>query len=128
MFTALITIGYTQSDRANDYIPYDDGYREGAKQSWSRTFMVEVEPVDGRPVALDLAEAVFVATNAPERSCAQGAIQLAVWEALVNAGPISRSVSIGDTVRVVLVCDEHPLPITAIIACEKRGWKIVKQA
>lgn len=128
MFTALITIGYTESDRANDYVPSDDGYQAGSKQAWSRSFMVEVEPVDDRPLALDLAEAVFVATNAPGRERTETAVQAAVWEALVNRGPVSRSVSVGDLVRVVLVGDDLMLPVTCVIACEKSGWTIVKQA
>lgn len=128
MFTALVTIGYTQSDRANDYVPSDDGYRPGAQQVWSRSFVVEVEAIDKRPLALDLAEAVFVATNAPGRPLDGGRIQEQVWEAMVNMGPISRSLCVGDTVRVVVVSDDLVLPVTCVVACEKSGWAIVKQA
>lgn len=35
-----ITIGLTQSDRANDYVSYDDGYRKGAKQEKVKVYVI----------------------------------------------------------------------------------------
>ena len=128
MITAVLTIGYTQSDRLNDYVPFDDGYRAGAVQEFAPPLMVSVEPLDARPVALDLAEAAFVATNAPDMSCAIGPIQRAVWEAAAQAAPLQRAVSVGDTVRVTLISNEIFGAIDVLIACERSGWTIVRQA
>jgi hypothetical protein len=104
-----ISIGYTRSDRkrgrAGDYIPSVDGYQPGAAQD---VVTIEV-PHDSRLGQLtihDLAEAVFVATNAPYpslRDGTPGAHEIA--EALnrpTDPSPARRrglrSLSAGDTV------------------------------
>jgi hypothetical protein len=104
-----ISIGYTRSDRkrgpAGDYIPSVDGYQPGAAQD---VVTIEV-PQDSRLGQLpihDLAEAVFVATNAPYpslRDGTPGAHEIA--EALnqrTDPRPVGRrglrSLSVGDTV------------------------------
>jgi hypothetical protein len=104
-----ISIGYTRSDRrrgpAGDYIPSVDGYQPGAAQD---VVTIEV-PHDSRLGQLtihDLAEAVFVATNAPYpslRDGTPGAHEIA--EALnqwTDPSPARRrrlrSLSVGDTV------------------------------
>lgn len=62
-----ITVGYTLSNRAGDYIPMMDGYRPGAQQqcvdfdcSGSEFFAVS------RATPEEVAEAVFVVTNCPD--------------------------------------------------------------
>jgi hypothetical protein len=104
-----ISIGYTRSDRrrgpAGDYIPSVDGYQPGAAQD---VVTIEV-PHDSRLGQLtihDLAEAVFVATNAPYPSLRDGTPDAhEIAEALnrpTDPSPVRRralrSLSVGDTV------------------------------
>lgn len=110
-----VRIGYTISDRDRDYVPTSDGYRPAAAQ---RSVTVELpdRPELARLTGPELAEAVFVATNAPEdrwRST-PGAVEVAE----VLFGPASnlpdeqrrhlRALSVGDTVTVAgrtLACE-----------------------
>jgi len=104
-----ISIGYTRSDRrrgpAGDYIPSVDGYQPAAAQD---VVTIEV-PHDSRLGQLTihgLAEAVFVATNAPYpsfRDGTPGAHEIAeVLNRLTDPSPAGRrglrSLSVGDTV------------------------------
>jgi hypothetical protein len=108
-WSGTISIGYTRSDRkrgpAGDYIPSIDGYQPEAAQD---TVTIEIPP-HGRLGQLpihNLAEAVFVATNAPYpslRDGTPGAHEIA--EALHRPTDPStlgrrgfRSLSVGDTV------------------------------
>jgi hypothetical protein len=105
----LITLGFTQSDRARDYSSFTDGYQFGARQI-TVTIAVETTGIDLAPEAW--AEAVFIASNDPhppadptsplERAAA------AVRHALATQVRFPlMSVSVGDTVivgGVMLAC------------------------
>jgi hypothetical protein len=110
-----VRIGYTISDRDRDYIPTRDGYRPGAAQH-SVTVELPDRPELARLTGFELAEAVFVATNAPRHLWRSIAAAAAVAEALL--GPTStlpdeqrrhlRALSVGDTVTVAgrtLACE-----------------------
>jgi hypothetical protein len=71
----IISIGYTRSDRrrgpAGDYIPSIDGYQPAAAQDIVTIEVPHDSRLDQLPIH-DLAEAVFVATNAPYPSLRDG--------------------------------------------------------
>jgi hypothetical protein len=99
-----ITVGYTKTDRAHDYIPCMDGFRAGADQELVKLDVMLV----GVAEPLAVAEDVFIATNAPDEvtfTWNQGEIRRAL------AG--RRSVSVGDTVDV----NGHTF------ACARLGWE-----
>lgn len=110
-----VRIGYTISDRARDYIPTCDGYRPGAAQH-QVSFELPDRPELAGLSAAELAEAVFVATNAPAVLARSVLGEAEVAEALY--GPASnlseqqrrhlRALSVGDTVTVAgrtLACE-----------------------
>ena len=131
---AMIVIGYTQSDRRlthasdeglRDYIPACDGYRDGAVQHMSRAFLIDCDQVDHRPIALDLIEGVFIATNAPIESARSDWRGRVVYDAMSKVGGFERAVSVGDTVRVVTVDDEQIIDET--YACDRAGWTLIRK-
>ncbi len=92
----IITLGFTESDRDNDYSSFADGYRLGARQM-SVTIAIEG---DGRLLTAEQwAQAAFVGSNHPGQAPAgpARAIQSALAEQLHF--PL-RSLSVGDTVTV----------------------------
>jgi hypothetical protein len=94
-----ITIGYTLSDREHDYIPFDDGYRPGARQEEVTVELTGLDELDDTEVA----ELVFVATNAfvPSPRWPDGDIVTAVGRAVAaNVLTHHSSLSKGDTVTV----------------------------
>lgn len=92
--TTTITVGFTVTDRANDYVPSMDGWRPEAAQE---VVMWEV-PDNGLTVE-EWAEAVFVATNAPPGIHVQdGATDIV--RAMLAGRRAPRSLSVGDTVTV----------------------------
>lgn len=114
----IITLGFTQSDRAHDYSSFADGYRLGARQV-AVTVTVDDDGLDLAPEAW--AEAVFVASNDPAPPPAGStapadravtAIRAALTEQV--RFPL-RSVSVGDTVSLA----------GQILACQPTGWQQV---
>lgn len=107
----LITLGFTESEPAHNYLSYTDGYLVGARQS-SVTIVLEGH---GRSLAAaKWAQAAFVASNHPGPAPAgpARAIQLAL--AAQARWPL-RSLSVGDTVTV------HG----QMWACDPQGWQQV---
>jgi len=105
----IITLGFTESDRDNDYCSFSDGYRLGAIQV-SVTVAIDG---DGRLLtAQQWADAAYVASNHPGQAPAgpARAIQSALAEQVTV--PL-RSISIGDTVTA------HG----QMWACESTGWR-----
>jgi hypothetical protein len=110
----IIVLGFTQSDRAADYVSFCDGYRVGVRQV---TVTIALEGDGSQYSAEDWAEAAFVASNYPGQAPAgpARAIQLALAEQA--PGPL-RSLSVGDTVTA------HG----QMWACENSGWRRVEPA
>lgn len=112
-----VEIGFTITDRAAGYVPASDGYRKGAKQ---RVVTIDLFAVHAGE-ALAVAEAVFVATNAPAVVVAKSQMARDVLRALValsraqGTPSVPRSLSVGDTVTVEGVT----------VACASAGWKQV---
>jgi hypothetical protein len=108
----IIILGFTESDRAADYISFSDGYRVGAPQE---TVTIALEGDGSQYSAEDWAEAALVASNHPGEAPAgpARAIQLALAEQA--PGPL-RSLSVGDTVTA------HG----QMWACEDTGWRRVE--
>lgn len=111
--TARVTVGLTESDRDANYVPSMDGYRDGATQQVVvldlplRAFNGEVE--------MTIAEAVFVATNAPGREYMSTDLQRAIWDRVeVRRTVDMRSLSVGDTVTFGDVR----------VVCERAGWTV----
>jgi hypothetical protein len=107
----IITLGFTQFDRAAGYSSFSDGYRLGARQE-SVTIVLEG---DGSSfTAQQWAAAAFTASNHPGHAPAgpARAIQLAVAEQV--RFPL-RSLSVGDTVTAR----------GEMWACEPVGWRRV---
>ncbi len=105
----IITLGFTESDRDNDYCSFSDGYRLGARQ------VSLTVALDGDGLLLtgeQWAEAAFAASNHPGQAPAgpARAIQLALTEQV--RFPL-RSLSVGDTVTA------HG----QMWACESTGWR-----
>jgi len=101
-----ITIGLTKTDRAADYVPAMDGYREGAAQD---VVLLEVEAPtkhEGGWQAVEVGEAYFTATNAPQEVIEADPLALAVYRELAEEVrrqgkvPHRLSMSVGDTVQV----------------------------
>lgn len=102
-----VTLGFTASDRPNNYIPMCDGYREGAAQT---TVTLELPALDAS--AEECAEAAFVATNAPLEVIESDKLASVVFAALDESPVTVRALSVGDTVTV---CGKR-------FACERVGW------
>lgn len=115
-----VTIGWTMSDRANGYSSFD-GYQPGARQH-TETITVDASSLDltnPEAVVHQIAEAAFVATNAPFAT----GIAAQVAEAIAATGYHGReaghySLSVGDTVTVNEVT----------VACARFGWERVTLA
>jgi len=105
-----VTIGFTWTDRANDYIPTMDGYRPGAEQE---EVVIELPDaaVQGASARV-IAEAVFVATNAPLEVVETHPLARVIWYLL----PFGRwrALSIGDTVAIEGFSK---------LECARLGWK-----
>lgn len=122
--TTTVYYGQTKSDRAANYIPACDGWKRVAGRMPEQDLVVfDVPDILLAGLTKEtVAEALFIATNAPdERSIATHG-RLAMWFAVslrlndfrVISGEGVRSVSVGDTVTV----EGQPS-----VACEKQGWK-----
>jgi hypothetical protein len=105
----IITLGFTESDRAAGYVSFSDGYRPGARQT--RISLT----LDGDGSALSAqqwAEAAYEASNHPGHAHT-GPAQ-AIQRALADQAPgARRSLSVGDTVTVR----------GDTWACEPSGWR-----
>jgi hypothetical protein len=104
----LITLGFTNSDRADDYSSFTDGYRLSATQhAVTIALSGDLPDLSGA----EWAEAAYVATNSPvpPTDRAAAAIRAALDEQVRT--PL-RSLSAGDTVTVA----GH------IWACDRTGW------
>ena len=118
-----ITIGLTRTDRQANYVPAMDGYRPGAKQD---VIELEVEAPLAQPEggwqAVEVGEAYFKATNAPQEVIEADPLALAVYRALAEKvreqGGVKHRLEmfVGDTVSL----DGGPL-----VSCERFGWKEV---
>lgn len=109
MKTIKLLIGLTKSDRFNNYIPMCDGWREGAEQS-----VIELDYPDYMETVWDVAERVFIATNAPEEAIAQVQSQQELYDMLAALNsPVLRALSVGDTVEYDGIR----------LACERTGWR-----
>jgi hypothetical protein len=106
----IITIGFTESDRARDYSSFSDGYRIGA---WQASLTIALEGAATGVPDEDLLEAVFAAAgNHPAPQTLTG-LAGAVFHALaeqVHHG--FRSLSVGDTVTIK----------GQMWACDPAGW------
>jgi hypothetical protein len=114
----LLTLAFTQSDRARDYSSFADGYQLGARQI-AVTVTVEAAGLDLAPEAW--AEAVFIASNDPTPPPAEATTPVdravaAIRHALTTQARFPlRSFSVGDTVIVGGV----------MLACQSVGWQAV---
>lgn len=116
--TMTVTIGLTQSevDEKTEQVIYSSfmGYRAGARQEE----IVLTVPATGDTVE-DVAEAVFVASNAPyEVEGLAAEIRAAMRRYLLAGGEPTRSLSTGDTVTLTRADGS-----TSRVACENLGWK-----
>lgn len=113
-------IGLTRTDRQNDYLPAMDGWKLGAAQD---AFGLHVPDLPG--TGSQWAEAVFIATNAPEQVIQESPLATAVFEAIKAwldnwqaRRPVTpttfRSLCVGDTVLVG----------GALWSCEKSGFRL----
>lgn len=120
MTATPLTVGFTESDRAANYVPYDDGYRPGAEQQTVRLLLTD--PDGPAPSLDDWAEALFTASNSPGAAPHEHPAVAAARRALVDArlaGIWMRSLSVGDTVTIG----------DRSVACDKGvGWKPVALA
>jgi hypothetical protein len=112
MTQTTITIGWTKADRANDYIPFSDGYRPGADQH-TETITVPVSAS-----LLGVADAVYEATNNDGRLF-RGSMAWHIQEELRATGYRGEeashySLSVGDTVTVN----------GSRAICERSGWRV----
>lgn len=115
---ARVILGFTQSDHANEYSSFDDGYRPGAEQR--AAVLVVTDAPDGL-TAEQWAEAAFIASNAPGAFSGDDPAVTALRSALDDArhaGTRLRSLSVGDTVTVE----------GETVACAKAGWERVEDA
>jgi hypothetical protein len=112
-----LVIGFTESDRANDYVSFTDGWRPDAAQ---RVEEVTIDFGDHSEIAampdVQWCEAVFVATNAPTLQIINdkpgaGEIHLQLSHRRV------RSLSVGDTVTVI----KGAMP-GRTYECVRDGW------
>lgn len=123
MSAITITLGFTKSDRANDYVSFTDGYRPGAEQTRQTITVQDIYALRGadRDAAIALwLDACYAGTNAPELADdPDGAIALvAAALADTDIGGKVRSLSVGDTVTLY----------ERTFACSKMGWTEVTGA
>lgn len=113
----LLTLGLTESDRANDYIPSTDGYRHDATQELvALNVYPELPDVSGE----EWAEAAYLATNLPPSdhdTPAVTALRTAITHHIAEHARPFRSLSCGDTVTV------H----SQIWACHTVGFGLVRR-
>lgn len=116
-----ITIGLTRTDREANYVPSMDGYRKGAAQDVV-VLEVEAEPryPEGEWQAVEVGEAYFTATNAPEEVVLASPLATAVYRALIaklRAEHLTHrlSMSVGDTVQV----DDGPVLVVKSFGFEE---------
>src|SRR5262245_42585818 len=109
----LITLGFTESDRARGYSSFSDGFRIGARRV---CVTIALEGAGTARTAQQRAEAVFAASNDPSsiRDPSVTAIRIALTHQA--PGPL-RSLSVGDTVTV------HG----QLLACEPAGWRRIDE-
>ena len=119
-----VTIGWTRSDLANGYSSFD-GYRPGASQH-TETITLDT---DGKGTGIfaevptleaveQIAEACFVATNAPFTSGLAAEIAEQIAQTGYHGQGAHYSLSVGDTVTVGEV----------MVSCERTGWQRVAGA
>ena len=117
-----ITIGLTRSDRPVGYIPAMDGYKPGAAQD---VLELEVDAPLAQPEggwqAVEVGEAYFKATSAPQEVIEADPLALAILRALLElrgrGGAEHRlEMFVGDTVTVD----------GTTVSCERFGWAEVK--
>jgi hypothetical protein len=111
----IITLGFTQSDRASDYSSFLDGYHLGARQTCV-SIAVDSHGIDLPPE--QWAEAAFIATNQPALHLATtpafDRAVTAIREALTTqTRPALRCLSVGDTVTLT----------ATVLACDPAGWR-----
>ena len=119
MGTTTVAYGMTANiyRHSENYIPMDDGWRRLRDGRMPEQETVHFEVPDALLLGKTketVAEALFVATNAPEESI-RAFGSLAVWfaEALRGMAAVT-ALSVGDTVTVWG---------QASVACQKQGWK-----
>lgn len=118
MTTTVLLIGLTKSDRQNDYSSFDDGYRPGAAQSVVR---VTVTTDEFAPTAVEWAEAVFEAMNAPfDLTGPARLVQEELTRLNTRFGVRMRSLSVGDTVTIA--GDPQTGTGGTMLACDAAGW------
>jgi len=111
----MLTIGYTHTDRYTvlpcGYIPACDGYRPGATQD---TINLDIDwAIKIGDTVEHWAEAVFIATNAPQEVIDSYGRAAVVAEALATTpGADWRALSVGDTVTLN----------GETLACDRVGW------
>lgn len=116
-----LTIGFTRTDRDNDYIPGMDGYRPGAAQDVVTLEVDAPSAPDGGWESVVAAEAYFVATNAPSEVVARDPLATAILHALLLADEVQSpqhrlTLDVGDTVQV----DDGP-----VLSVERFGFQLV---
>jgi hypothetical protein len=104
-----ITIGFTRTQQAY-YYPMLEGYRAYATQDLISINLSLNLTGEADAFAMEVAEAVFIATNAPTEVIEAHPLAVQVWKALPFAR--CRALSIGDTVTFGGVT----------VACERLGW------
>lgn len=126
MSTTVITIGLTESDLPH-YSSFMDGYRPGAEQQ-QVLIPVPADLTEHKSLE-DIAEAVFVAVNAPypmESETLEYFIQ-DQWsdlrDSMASVGMSGlRSVSVGDTVSL-----GGDAETGHAVSCERIGWTKIKK-
>lgn len=117
--TVELIIGFTRSNRFRNYFPMSDGWRVEAEQD-----RIVLDYPDYMETAHEVAERVFIATNAPEEAIARVQSQRELADMLAEYAkahdaepsfPGLRALSVGDTVTY----DGHTL------ACDRIGWRDV---
>ena len=110
----IITLGFTESDRAADYSSFSDGYRIGARQE---SVTVVLDGSGEAMTAKQWAEAAYEASNLRDAAPAGPAQTIHLALTTQVRGPL-RSLSRGDTVTV------HG----QMLACEALDWRRVDEA
>lgn len=112
--SSIIRIGYTKTDRANDYVPSMDGYRPGAEQEY--VSLDTGDTINDQDELVDVAEAAFMAMNDPDAVGHRSEVVRRLYAQLLGCG--MRSLSVGDTVSV---------PKEGwTVECANVGWKLLK--
>ena len=113
--SSIIRIGFTKTDRANDYVPSMDGYRPGAEQEY--VSLDTGNTINDQEELADVAECVFMAMNAPDAAGHHSETVRRLHAQLL--GSRMRSLSVGDTVSV----PEEGWTVE----CARAGWKLLDQ-